>query len=142
MLVTRLPKLNSVAELSGIFVEKNNPKNNWSDTLETSGNVYINQYTVENDSTLKLVGESSPKQKIITDNTTIKSDPSPGERVEAKSGGKKMRYSAIIKYDKQTGFITRIDGEIKTSETLYVLGQTHDRNVQEFFVVENKEVSK
>jgi hypothetical protein len=34
-----------------------------------------------------------------------------------------------------------MDGEIKTQETLSVMGQIHDRNVQQYFVVENREVS-
>lgn len=139
--LARLPMLNPIQELSGIIIEKPNDKNNRSDTLETVESIYINHYTMENDSTLKLVGKSAPKQKINVEGTTTDKELSQGEGIYAKSSGKEQQYTAIIQYNKQTGFITRMDGEIKTQETLSVMGQTIDRNVQQYFVVENREVS-
>jgi len=138
--LARLPMLNPTQELSGIMIEKPNDRNNWSHTLETVESVYINHYTMENDSTLKLVGESAPKQKINVEGTTTDKELSQGESAYAKSSGKQQRYSAVIEYNKQTGFITRMDGEIKTQETLSVMGQTVDRNIQQYFVVGNIEV--
>jgi hypothetical protein len=140
--LARLPMLNPVQELSGILVEQSTNKNNWSDTLQTLGSIFINHYTIENDSTLKLVGESAPKQKMNVEGATTDKELSDGESVEAKSSGKQQQYTATIKYNKQTGFITRMDGEIKTQETLSVMGQTIDQNVRQYFVVENTEVRK
>jgi hypothetical protein len=134
-----LPMLHRIEALSGIMIDKSNPNNNWSDTLEVNGSIYINQYTIENDNTIKLVGKSAPKQKIVIDSTTTNANPSNGEGVVAKSGGQYMNYSAVIKYDKQTGFITRMEGERAIKETIYVFGGTQNRNVRGYFIVENRE---
>lgn len=139
--LAKLPMINSIQQLSGIFIE-NYSKNEWTDTLETDGQIYINKYILEGDSTILLEGTSGLKQlkKKEINNYSDSSNPNSGESIEAKSDGKRLIYKAKIYFNKANNFILKVDGTINTIETMTVMGEKHDRNINDFFQVINKEL--
>jgi hypothetical protein len=141
MWLAKLPMINSIQQLSGIFL-MNFSKESWTDTLQTDEQTYINKYVIEGDSTILLQGSASPrlsKQVGATTGGDI-SNPNSGESLQAQSDGKRLQYKAKIYFNKSNNFISKIDGSINTVETMTVMGQKHDRNINEFFQVINKEL--
>lgn len=139
--LAKLPMINSIQQLSGIFIE-NYSNDKWTDTLETDGQVYINKYILEGEGVISVEGTSSLKQLKVKgiNNDSNSSNPNSGESIEAKSDGKRLTYKAKIYFNKANNFILKVDGTINTVETMTVMGEKHDRNINDFFQVINKEL--
>ncbi len=139
MWLAKLPMMNPIQQLSGIFI-KDYAAKGWIDTLQTDEYIYINQYVFDGDSTITLQGSARPKllkQDTVTSSGNTVS-PNSGESLQAQSEGKRLTYQAKIYFNKTNNFISKIYGSVNTIETMTVMGQKHDRNINEFFQVINK----
>ncbi len=141
MWLAKLPMINPIQQLSGIFLN-NFSRESWIDTLQTDEQTYINKYVLEGDSTILLQGSARPRISKQEENTSGGeiANPNSGESLQAQSDGKRLIYHAKIYFNKSNNFISKIDGTINTVETMTVMGQKHDRNINEFFQVINKEL--
>ncbi len=141
MWLAKLPMINSTQQLSGIFI-KEYSVNGWIDTLQTDEQIYINQYVFDGDSTISLQGLAIPK--LTKNDIAIQKEdipnPNSGELLQAQSEGKRLTYQAKIYFNKVTNYISKIEGSINTIEIMTVMGQKHNRNINEFFQVINKQL--
>ena len=140
MWLAQLPAMNKIGEFSGIFIDKNNSILSWTDTLMIDNQVFINRYSTDSTNNVVLKGEGKPykKNEVKVDDSNSALPPMAGTNVQAESAGKTTSYTFQVSCKQNTNFIEKIVGKIITSETLIILGQKHERNTNDFILVENK----
>ena len=144
-----LPKLNQCQELTGIIQDL--PKNNtqtWTDSLfdERQNGIFVNVYSIIEDNTkikkIAIKGNFIPN-KAETETVKIANQkdatiPTSGTTIQAISTVNSISYEGVIIVENSSHVINNMSLKMNKSETMSVLGQSHERQLQLYYEVNNK----